>query len=249
MSHLTPLQRAGFLLITTLILSPPVLCQTPGKTAAKQNGAESSFRKAFVVDDRIAALRQDADIRSQVVHRLRVGRPVLITGVRSSGRARFYRVAVTRRTRGWIHEAAVAAPGRAGDDARVVKIIESEKDGLNRLSLCRLFLEHFNRSPLAPRVLLALGEEADRAATGLGQRARKRLESLSEENPAADLRDYYLSDAGLDRYSKLHIRFDFNPATSEYVYDGQAYRDIIKHYGRSAEAQSAQKHLEERKSF
>jgi hypothetical protein len=108
--------------------------------------------------------------------------------------------------------------------------------------LCRSFLEHFNRSPLVPRVLLALAEEADLASVTLGQHARKRLKDVDERN--ANLRDYYLSDTGLDRYSRLGIAFDFKQSTAEYVYDGKAYREIVKRFPHSTEAQQARKRLE-----
>ena len=40
--------------------------------------------KAFVVDDRLSVLRREADVRSQVVQRLRLGRPVYIIGSREA---------------------------------------------------------------------------------------------------------------------------------------------------------------------
>jgi hypothetical protein len=202
------------------------------------------FIKAFIVDDRLSALRRDADIKSEVIHRFRLGRPVFIieSKVSRSGQQKFYRVAVTRRTRGWIHESALAIPSRTKEDERVMKLITDTPSGLDRIALCRLFIEHFNRSPLAPRALLAMAEEADRASVTLSQQARKRLKDVDERS--ANLRDYYLSDTGLDRYSKLGIAFDFIPSTAEYVYDGKAYREIVKRFPLSAEAQQARKQLD-----
>jgi hypothetical protein len=84
-----------------------------------------------------------------------------------------------------------------------------------------------------------MAEEADRASGALSQHARKHLKDVNEVN----LRDYYLSDSGLDRYSKLGIAFDFEPATSEFVYDGRAYRQILKRFPNSAEAALARKRL------
>jgi hypothetical protein len=201
------------------------------------------FIKAFIIDDRLSALRREADIKSEVIHRLRLGRPVFImeSKVSRSDQPKFYRVAVTRRTRGWIHESALAIPSRAKEDERVMKIITDTPGGLDRIALCRLFLEHFNRSSLTPRALLAMAEEADRASVTLSQHARKRLNDVDERN--AHLRDYYLSDTGLDRYSRLGVAFDFIPSTAEYVYDGKAYREIVKRFPQSAEAQQARKQL------
>ena len=121
-----------------------------------------------------------------------------------------------------------------------MRLIETAADGLDRIAMCELFLERFARSPITPRVMLALAQEADRAARSLTRRARKRLAKLDEQSP----RDYYLNDPGLDRYSKLRVKFDFNQATTEYVYDGQAYREIIKRFPASDEAKRARQRLD-----
>lgn len=238
-------KKAGVWIITFLMLASTAFAQSgkPSATVSPASSARSArFIKAFVVDDRLSALRRDADMQSEVIQRLRLGRRVFIIGTKSGGHdgPTFYRVAVTRRTRGWIHRAALTVPGRPGEDERITRLIESASDGLDRIAMCELFLEHFGRSPRAPRVLLALAQEADRAATTLNRRARKRLAKLDEEN----LRDYYLNDPGLDRYSKLRIKFDFNPSTTEYIYDGQAYREIIKRFPASDEAKHARRRLD-----
>ena len=239
------IKKAGVSVITLLILTSTALAQsgTQGATARPSpSDGSPRFIKAFVIDDRLSALRRDADIQSEVIQRLRLGRRVFILGSKR-GRQQdpaFYRVAVTRRTRGWIHRAALVVPGRRGEDERVMRLLESASDGLDRIAMCEFFLEHFGRSPQSPRVLLALAQEADRAATTLGRRARKRLAKLDEERT----RDYYLNDPGLDRYSKLHIKFDFNPSTTEYVYDGQAYREIVRRFPASDEAKLARLRLD-----
>jgi len=124
-----------------------------------------------------------------------------------------------------------------------MKLIETASDGFDRIGLCRLLLERFAQSRLVAHALLLLGEEADRAAVTLTQRVRKRLAEVQVGN-ATRLRDYYLSDAGLDRYSKLHIVFDFNEASAEFVYDGKAYRDIVRRFPEREEAILARQRLE-----
>ena len=224
------------LMILLYLLAAPV-------TGAQTNSQPSATR-AFVVDDRLAALRREPDIMAEVAQRLRLGRAVYIVGARSAraNQPGFYRVAVSRRTRGWIHEAALAVPGRAGDDRRVSGLIAS-LSGPDRLLLCRIFRERFSRSPLMPSVLLALAEEAERSASALGVRARRRLAALDDEGARASLRDYYLSDPGLDRYSRLGVRFDFDESTSSYIYDGQAYREIVRKFPASSEAKRARELL------
>jgi hypothetical protein len=246
-----PMRRvvAGLCIYTLLIVAPAASAQAGRLDDRKQpdtslHAGRTQFTKAFIVDDRLSALRQDADIKSQVLRRLRVGRRVFIIESKSAGSAgpRFYRVAVTRRTRGWLHESALTIPGRSGEDGRLIKLITDARDGLDRIALCRLFLEQFGRSALAPRALLAMAEEASRASVSLGQNARKRLKDIGEHSD--DLKYYYLSDAGLDRYSRLGIAFDFRPSTAEYVYDGKAYREIVKRFPHSPEAEQARKQLD-----
>lgn len=215
-------------------------------TASMQPPAKRlTFSKAFVVDDRLSTLRREPGLQSEVIHRLRLGRPVYVIGsAKPKAEPRFCRVAVTRRTRGWVLESALAMQGKTGEDQRIVKLIEGAKDGLDRVSLCRLLIERFGQSQLVPRALLLMGEEADRAAQMLTQRARKRLADASDENWNASSRDYFLNDVGLDRYSKLHIVFDFNESTSEYVYDGRAYGDIVRRFPNHEEAGLARQRIE-----
>ncbi|HXG95400.1 MAG TPA: hypothetical protein VNN73_23910 [Blastocatellia bacterium] len=233
--------RAGLLVV--LLLTSTVMAQSG---VNQSSATRVRFSKAFIVDDRLAALRREPDIQSLIIHRLRLARPVYIIEpkqLRGNG-VKFYRIAVTRRTRGWIHEAAIAVPGRAGDDERIFKLIESANDGLDRITLCKLFIEQFNRSQFTPRVLLRMAEEAEHAAVALSQRARRRLDDLNAANANASSRDYYLNDSGLDRYNRLRVVFNFNEATAEYVYDGRAYREILRRFPASEEAKVASERLE-----
>ncbi|HWO01518.1 MAG TPA: hypothetical protein VNS63_19820 [Blastocatellia bacterium] len=185
-------------------------------------------------------------MKSPVVHRLRIGRPVYIVGSSKAitGEPKFYRVAVTRRTRGWIHNAAVAIPGRAGEDKRLLKLAESASDGFDRISLGLLFGERFRSSPLAPNALLVVAGEAERFAPILSQRAAKRAATVDPKTPNASSRDYYLNDVALDRFSKLGIAFDFDQAAGQYIYDGAAYRVIIKRFPASEAAKIARERLD-----
>lgn len=220
------------------ILSPAQGPNAPAKRAP--------YMKAFVVDDRLSTLRREPTLQSEVIHRLRLGRPVFVVGGRSDvqGQPKFYRIAVTRRTRGWILESALALQSRSGEDQRVMKLSESASDGLDRIVLCRLLIERFSQSPLIAPALMLIGREAERVAETLSQRARKRLADAGAENASATSRDYYLSDVSLDRYSKLHVAFDFNESLGEYVYDGKAYREVVRRFPNGAEAKLARERLE-----
>jgi hypothetical protein len=226
-----------------LALAAPAFAQSQAASAeAASPAARPPFSKAVVVDERLSALRQSADIHSPVLKRLRIGRTVYITSSKR-GQPAFYRVAVTRRTRGWIHQDAVARPGRAGEDERVLRVIEATNDGLDRIALCELFLERFSPSRHSPRVLLLLAEEAERAAAALTQHARRRLKTIGEAAGGPKTEDFYLSDPGLDRYSRLRIAFRFDAAQTRYAYDGKAYRDLASRYPKSAEAETARRQI------
>jgi hypothetical protein len=201
--------------------------------------------KAFVVDDRLSVLRRDSNVKSQMVQRLRLGRPVYILGSNSAAgnQPKCYRVAVTRRTRGWIHNSAVVIPGRAGDDTRLLRLAENATDGFDRIALCLLLARGFRRSPLVPKALLVMAGEAEQVAPILSQRAAKRVAAIDPGTADASLRDYYLNDSALDRYSRLRVGFEFNEAAGEYVYDGGAYRAIIKRFPGSEAAKIARERL------
>jgi hypothetical protein len=225
----------------------------PQTQAAKLNHEQKTatstaprFIKAFVADDRLSVLRREPTLKSIIIHRLRTTRPVYIFGAKASAgeQPAFYHVAVTRRTRGWIHQAAVVIPGRSGDDQKLMLLIDEAKDSSDKIALSNLLVANFARSPLVPQALLKLGEEAERSAASLNNHAHKRLADLNGRELSAAPRDYYLNDSGLDRLNKMRVTFDFNQTTGEYVYDGKAYREILARFPSSDEATKARAHLE-----
>lgn len=243
---------AGFAVILILVSQP--LAQSaaranprkPDQTkAVSQTTKRVSFVKAVVIDDRFSALRRGPSLQSEVVHRLRLGHTVYVIhqGNFERSNSAFCRIAASRRTRGWIYRTAIAVQGRAGEDQRIMKLIEGTSDGLDRIALCRILSERFSQSPLIPRALLMMGEEGERAAETLTQRARKRLTESAAASTSSSLRDLYLNDSTLDRYSKLRIVFDFNEQTREYIYDGRAYRDLVSRSPHSEEALLARQRL------
>ena len=249
MSRLAQVIRAAagtliLLLVSASSSSAQHVTKTAPAPSVKVSTKAPTYLKAFVIDDRLSALRREPGLQSVVIRRLRLGHAVFIVGVSrpKAGQPRFCRVAVTRRTRGWIHESALAVQGRAGEDQRITKLIEGSSDGVDKITLCRILNQRFSQSRLVPRTMLQLGEEAERVAETLSQRTRRRL----AEVPGADasLRDYYLSDAGLDRYSKLGVAFDFNESTGEFVYDGRAYREVVRRFPEGEEARLARQRLE-----
>ncbi len=196
----------------------------------------------YVVDEQFSALRREPTVKGPIIRRLRVGRLVAVLGPkRRADGMLFYRVAATRRTRGWIHERAFVMPARAGDDRRLLELIE-QAQGFRRLQLAHIFVVHFERSPLRPRALLLLAEEAERAAQEVTARLRREFRELTPESPSAR-RQFYLNDESLDRYNRLGITFDYDEAGDRLVYDGWAYREILARHPRSAEALRARERL------
>jgi hypothetical protein len=234
----------------------PISANQPPKPATVPQPVRENrprFIKAFVVDDRLSALRRDADLKSPVLRRLRLGRAVYVIEGRGAKAQQpgFYRVAETRRTRGWIHQAAIAIPGRTGDDARVIGLIEerlSEKETASgifeRLLLGKLFMEKFASSKLTPKAMLLFGEDAERAAALLSRSAHRQAKRLDDGQTGVSLRDFYLSDASLDRYSRLGVHFDYLEKSAEYLYDGQIHRQLLQRYPKSEQAAQARRQLQ-----
>jgi hypothetical protein len=242
--------------ICLLLWVTPLLGQTRGSAdPASRTGGETRLRfiRGFVVDDRLSALRREANVQSTVLRRLRLGRAVYVIagpGTKSA-QSGFYRVAQTRRTRGWMHQAAIAIPGRNGETERVIALLEerlSEKQTatgiFERLLLCKLVIEQFPGSSLTAKVMLMFGEDAERAAALLSRTARRQPLKASGSPGGASLRDYYLSDASLDRYSRLGIHFDYLENRAEYLYDGQIHRQLLQRYPKSEAAQQARRQLQ-----
>jgi hypothetical protein len=55
---------------------------------------------------------------------------------------------------------------------------------------------------------------------------------------------YFLNYSGLDRWRKQGVVFTFNAASKQFHYDGAAWREILRRYPRSPEANEARKRLE-----
>ncbi|HEX8774308.1 MAG TPA: hypothetical protein VF735_12085 [Pyrinomonadaceae bacterium] len=201
-------------------------------------------RSAVVVDERLAALRDGPDLSAQLLHRLSRGRAVLVTGAkRSADGLTFYRVAVTRRTGGWLQSEAVAAPARAEDDERLLRLIRASED-FDRIARARIFLDLFQRSPARPAVLMIYAEAAEAAANRLSRDAARRLDEREMAANGAPVFSYFLSYNGLDRYRRQGITFTFNRALKQFHYDGEGWREIVRRYPRSPEAAEARKRLE-----
>jgi hypothetical protein len=159
------------------------------------------------------------------------------------------RVAVSRNTRGWLLAEAVVKSGNSTDAERLLKLIEETTDDFVKARLARLCADEFRAGPQAPRCLLLLGEAASRAADRLTRDAKRRV---GDEEPGAgpgaglSRRDYLLNFAGLDRYNRAGVTFDYDQRAERIVYDGEAYRELLRRYPKSAEAQAMKAKLSQK---
>ncbi|HKQ53255.1 MAG TPA: hypothetical protein VJT74_12855 [Pyrinomonadaceae bacterium] len=200
-------------------------------------------QRAVVVDERLAALRDEPDLSANLLQRMSRARVVIVRGVRRSpDGVTFYRVMVTRRTGGWVQSEAVVSPARREDEARLVRLIQSSSD-FDRLVRARIFLDVFQRSPLRPAVLMLLGDEAERSATKLSRDAARRLDEKEMAAGGAPVFSYFLNFNGLDRYRRQGVAFVFDRAAKQFHYDGAAWREILRRHPRSPEADEARKRL------
>jgi hypothetical protein len=198
---------------------------------------------AVVVDERLAALRDAPRPTANLVQRLGRGRLVAVTGERASEGVKYLRVLVTSRTGGWLQAEAVVRPSRAGDDARLLRLVRGSEE-FDRLARAHLLLGSFPRSTLRPAALLILGDAAAEAAERLTREARRRLDPGEMSAGGAPVASYFLNFNGLDRYRRLGVVFDFDPASNSYRYDGAAFREILRRHPRTPEAAEARKRLE-----
>jgi hypothetical protein len=200
-------------------------------------------RPAIIFDERFSALRAQPDVKAPLEQRLRRGRVVGILGaIKSASGARFLRVAVSRNTRGWILADAVVRPGRIADAARLMKLIEETSDDFTKARLARLCAREFRSTEFAPRALIILGETAERAAERLTRDAKRRMDE-DEIGERSDRTLYFLNFTGLDRYNRIGVTFDYDQASDRIVYDGRAYRELLRRYPQSPEAKTLREKL------
>jgi hypothetical protein len=220
------------------------LCLVSDVTAQQRRRVPLSSRSAVVVDERLAVLRDGPDLSARLLQRMSRGRVVLVLGAkRAPDGLTFYRVAVTRRTGGWLQSEAVVSPGRPDDGERLLRLVRGSDD-FDRVVRARIFLDLFPRSPARPEVLMIYGEAAEAAATKLSRDAVRRLDEREMTASGAPLFSYFLNYNGLDRYRRQGITFTFNRVAKQFHYDGESWREIVRRYPRSVEAQEARKRLD-----
>ena len=225
---------------------PAVLCIAlvllPVDSFAKRR-PPAGGRVAVVVDERLSALRTTPNLSGTLIRRMGRGALVAVKGERRSrDGVMFYRVNVTTRTSGWIQRDAVASPSRAGDDARLLRLIKASED-FDRIVRARIFLDNFTGSELRPEVLLIYSQAAEDIAGRLSREAMRRLDQKEMDAGGAPLHSYFLNYNGLDRYNRQGVTFIFDAHEKRLRYDGEGWQELIHRYPRSPEAAEARKRL------
>ncbi len=193
--------------VSAVVISCGLCLIADAAPAQRRRAAPVGNRSAVVVDERLAVLRDGPDLSARLLQRMSRGRVVLILGAkRSPDGLTFYRVAVTRRTGGWLQSDAVVSPGKADDDERLLRFIRGSDD-FDRVVRARIFLDLFPRSPARPEVLMIYGEAAAEAASRLSRDAARRLDEREMTANGAPHFSYFLNYNGLDRYRRQGIIF------------------------------------------
>jgi hypothetical protein len=201
-------------------------------------------RLAIVVDERLSALRMTPELSGVLLRRISRGGLVAITAAKTSrDGVVFYKVNVTRRVSGWVQRDAVVAPTRAGDDARLLRLIKASED-FDVVARARIFLDYFRLSALRPEVLMIYSLAAEEVAGRLSHDARRRLNEAEMMAGGAPVFSYFLNYNGLDRYNRQGITFVFDYRQKTFRYDGEGWREIVHRYPNSPQAVEARKRLE-----
>jgi len=202
-------------------------------------------RLAIVIDERLSALRATPELSGALLRRVSRGGLVAITAATTNREGIvFYRVNVSRAVGGWMQRDAVVSLSRAGDDARLLRLIKASED-FDRVARARVFLDYFRLSPLRPEVLMIYSLAAEDVANRLSHDARRRLDETEMLAGGAPVFSYFLNYYGLDRYNRQGITFVFDRRQNRFRYDGEGWREIVHRYPNSPQAVEARKRLGE----
>jgi hypothetical protein len=231
------MRKPLFLLLFLFILIAPASGQRKRQPASKPI-------RAIVIDNTLAVVRNSPGFYGQTLRRLRRGRGLIAQGTRVADGATFVRVAISSRTSGWIQREAVAVPGVAGEDERLLRLIIALK-GFDQIEAARIFLNEFPASAYRPRMLLLFGDLIEETAGKLSVQAAKRLDRQAMAASGGPIQAFYLNFSGIDRYRKIGINFFVNPRTRKFHYSGAAWRELLQKYPNSEEMTEAKKRLSE----
>jgi hypothetical protein len=214
---------------------------TVSKVVAKPSTPMGSY--GIVIDERLSVLRTEPSFFSNEIQRMRVGRRVLISGIKQNEGVTFYKIRALPNFSGWVQSDSIVSKTKMGDDERLAKIVQAI-DGFDQIELALVFLENFPKSNLSASILLLFGDLIEEQARKLSTDAGKRLIRREMAATSAPLHSFYLNYVGLDRYRKLGIVFLVNVETKQFHYNGRSWEEIIKKFPNSQEASEAKKRID-----
>ena len=234
--NVQPLRKFSTTFLCALLVFLP-------ETIIAKRRAPAGGRVAIVVDERLSALRVTPELSGVLLRRMGRGTLLAIRGERRNRQGVvFYRVNVNSRTNGWIQREALVSPSRAGDDARLMRLIKGSED-FDRIVRARIFLDYFRLSKFRPEVLMIYAQAAEDIAGRLSRDASRRLDEKEMTAGGAPLFSYYLNFNELDRYNRQGITFIFDADAKKFRYDGEGWQELVHRYPRSPEAVEARKRL------
>jgi hypothetical protein len=245
------MRLASFTIVVVLaLLSAEHAGAQPKRSNQKTRGATPPAVKApeigntaVVLDETLSVLRARPSLFSEPIQRMRLGRKVQILGTADADGVKFYKVAAPPNNFGWVQADAVFGKFRHSDEERLIRIIQAA-DGFEQIELASEFLKLYPESKFRPAILLLYGDLLEEAALKLSRDANSRLTRKHMAASAAPLHSFFLNFVSLDRYRKLGVVFQFNPATRSFHYDGASWKEIWNKFASAPEAADARKRLD-----
>lgn len=202
---------------------------------------------AIVIDETLSVLRKNPSLFSDSFQRMHRGRKVQILAVTEADGVKFYKVTAPPSNFGWVQADAVFGKFRPADEERLAKLVQAT-DGFDQVEIAVEFFTLYPDSKFRPTLLLLFGDVLEEVSVKLSKDATSRLNRKEMAASAAPLHSYYLNFVSLDRYRKLGVVYQFNPAAKQFHYDGTSWKEIVAKFPASPEAAEAKKRLESLKA-
>jgi hypothetical protein len=237
-----------FLSLVLVCLAVAVCTDAQAKRSAKVPVKPREIGStAVVMDETLSVLRLRPSLFAEPVQRMRRGRVIRILGVTEADGVKFYKVSAPPSAAGWVQADSVFGKFRENDDARLAMLVRS-MSGFDQIEAATEFFNLYPSSQFRPTLLLLYGDLLEEAAAKLSKDANSRLDRREMAASAAPTHSYFLNYVGLDRYRKLGILFNFNPATRQFHYNGASWSELTKKFTSTNESAEAQKRLDSLKA-
>jgi hypothetical protein len=237
---LCPAQRAFFAALLTLVCFTAFFASNTKAQAIQPK--QPKGQTAVVIDERLSILRFEPSLSAVIFQRISHGREVKVLGAKKVDGVVFYRVFVPPNTRAWIQSEAVVSTVRKGDDERLFNLIKAS-DGMDKIERARIFLEVFYNSPHRPATLLIFGDAANDTAEKLSHDIQRKFDEKEVVASGAPAHSFYWNFKELDKFRRQGMNFAFDMDQKKFRYDGAEWREIVRRFPNSAEAEEARKRL------